>query len=104
MNVDSTHIEKWQNKPSNKPDYRGASIIGTNISNLHANLLYKIKSKFGDQSVHIPARKAPSFLLPSSPPPLLFPVSKSHVAPLVSKCSQVLIYIISIKHNNQDKK
>ena len=69
MNLDSTHIEKWQNKPSNKPDYRGASIIGTHISNLHANLLYKIKSKFGDQSVHIPARKAPSFLLPSPPPP-----------------------------------
>ena len=68
MNVDSTHIERWQNKPSNKPDYWGASIIGTNISNLHANLLYKIKSKFGDQSVHIPARKAPSFLLPSPPP------------------------------------
>ena len=69
MNVDSTHIEKWQNKPSNKPDYQGASIIGTNISNLHANLLYKIKSKFGDQSVHLPARKAPSFLLPPSLPP-----------------------------------
>ena len=92
MNVDSTHIEKWQNKPSNKPDYRGASIMGTNISNLHANLLYKIKSKFGDQSVHIPARKAPSFLLPSPPPP--FPRLE-----ISCRSTRKLMFSVSSLHN-----